>query len=123
MFLQYTHYIRVNFPEFLTPNQFAWKPWCIRYVFEHSEIENVFWIDSGIVSFGNIGFIFEHIKKHGYWLTEEEGFVNHNFTHNVCKEIMQANNEELEGHQLLAGLVVLIKIKVWIFYTNGVIFV
>ena len=90
--------------EFLTPNQFAWKPWFIRFVFESSDVQNVFWIDSGIMSFGNIGFIFEHIKKHGYWLTEEEGFINHNFTHAVCKEIIQATDEELEGHQLLAGL-------------------
>ena len=61
--LKYTHHIRVNFPEFLKPNQFAWKPWFIRFVFEHSDIQNIFWIDSGIVTFGNIGFIFEHIKK------------------------------------------------------------
>ena len=53
--LQYTREIRDRFPDFLTPNQFAWKPWCIRYIFERSEIENAFWIDSGIVTFGNIG--------------------------------------------------------------------
>ena len=64
----------------------------------------MFWIDAGIVTFGNIKFIFEHINKHGFWLTEEEGFINHNFTHAVCKEIIQATNEELEGNQLLAGL-------------------
>ena len=89
---------------FLTPNQFGWKAWFIRFVFESSDVQNVVWIDSGIVTFGNIKFIFEHIKKHGYWLTEEQGFINHNFTHAVCKEIIQATNEELEGNQLLAGL-------------------
>ena len=102
--LQYTQSIRCKFPDFLTPNQFAWKPWFIRFVFESSDVQNVFWIDSGIVTFGNIKFIFEHIQKHGYWLTEEQGFINHNFTHAVCKEIIQATNEELEGNQLLAGL-------------------
>ena len=101
--LMYTHTIRTIFPEFLTPNMFAWKPLFIRFVFEHSDIQNVFWLDSGIVTFGNIKFIFEHIKKYGCWLTED-GFVNHNFTHAVCKEIMQANDEEMEGTQLLAGL-------------------
>ena len=64
--------------------------------FESSNVQNIFWIDAGIVTFGNIGFIFEHVKKHGCWLTED-GFVNHNFTHAVCKEIMQANDEEMEG--------------------------
>ena len=61
--LKYTHSIRCTFPEFLTPNQFAWKPWFIRFVFEHSDIQNVFWLDSGIVTFGNIKFIFEHIQN------------------------------------------------------------
>ena len=31
--MQYTRDIRINFPDFLTPNQFAWKPWFIRFVF------------------------------------------------------------------------------------------
>ena len=54
---------------------------------------------------GNIKFIFEHVQKHGYWLTEVDGgWINHNFTHAVCKEIIQATDEELEGYQLLAGL-------------------
>ena len=46
--LEYTKDIRINFPNFLVPYQFAYKSWFIRYVFEHSDIENVFWIDSGI---------------------------------------------------------------------------
>ena len=101
--LMYTHTIRTTFPEFVTPSQFAWKPWFIRFVFESSIIQNIFWIDAGIVTFGNIGFIFDHIQKHGYWLTED-GFVNHNFTHNLCKTIMEATDEEMDGTQLLAGL-------------------
>ena len=52
--LQYTQNIRLKLPEFLTPNQFAWKPWFIRFVFESSDVQNVFWIHSGIVTFGNI---------------------------------------------------------------------
>ena len=52
--MQYTRSIRCKFPEFLTPNQFAWKPCFIRFVFESSDVQNVFWIDSGIVTFGNI---------------------------------------------------------------------
>ena len=60
--MQYTQSIRCKFPEFLTPNQFAWKPWFIRFVFESSDVQNVFWVDSGIVTFGNINFIFELIK-------------------------------------------------------------
>ena len=34
---------------FLTPNQFAYKPCFLRFVFEHSDVQNVFWIDSGIL--------------------------------------------------------------------------
>ena len=121
--LQYTRNIRSRFPEFLTPDQFAQKPWFVRFVFESSDVQNVFWIESGIVTFGNIGFIFEHTKKYGYWLTEEEGFINHNFIHAVCKEIMQATDEELEGNQLLAGLGGFNKNKGLDIYMNGVIFV
>ena len=79
--LEYTTQIRTQFPDFLTPNQFAWKPWFIRFVFEYDyKIQNVFWIDSGIVSFGSIEFIFNHINKHGYWLTEDGDWTNYNFT-------------------------------------------
>ena len=54
----------------------------------------MFWIDSGIVTFSNIGFIFEHIEKYGYWLTEDEGWTNYNFTQNKCKEIMNKTEKE-----------------------------
>ena len=54
--LDYTMQIRINFTDFFVPNQFAWKFWFIKYIFEHHyKIENVFWIDSGKVTFGNIG--------------------------------------------------------------------
>ena len=56
------------------------------------------------MSFGNIKFIFDHIKKHGVWLTEDEGWLNYNFKHEKCKEIMKATDKELEGIQLLADL-------------------
>ena len=93
------------FPEFLTPNQFAWRPWFIKYVFEANDIDNVFWIDSGICTFGSIGFIFEHNERHVYWLTEEGGgWINYNFTHDKWKKCLSANDEELKGNQLLAGL-------------------
>ena len=68
-------------------------------------MQNVFWIDSGIITFGNINFIFEHIEKHGVWLTEEDGgWINYNFTHRQCKEIMKTTDKELGSNQLLAGL-------------------
>ena len=103
--LEYTTQIRTQFPDFLTPNQFAWKPWFIRFVFEYDyKIQNVFWIDSGIISFGSIQFIFNHINKHGYWLTEDGDWTNYNFTHAKCKEIMNATDTELQGIQLIAGL-------------------
>ena len=40
--LNYTRNIRSKFAEFLTPNQFAWKLWFIRFVFEYIDIQNVF---------------------------------------------------------------------------------
>ena len=40
--LQYTQSRRCKFPEFLTPNQFAWKPWFIRFVFESSDVQMYF---------------------------------------------------------------------------------
>ena len=61
--LQYTQDTISKIPEFLTPYQFACKLWFIRFVFESSDIQNVFWIDSGIVTVGNIGFFFLNILK------------------------------------------------------------
>ena len=58
------------------PNQFALKPWLIRFVFEQSDIENVFWIDSGIVTFGTLGIIFEYIENTVYGLLKlKNGFI------------------------------------------------
>ena len=103
--LDYITQSRINFPDFLITNQFAWKPWFIKYFFEYNyTIQNVFWIDSGIVTIDNVGFIFEHTHKHGYWLTEDEGWMNYNFIHNQCKKISNATDNELEANQLLAGL-------------------
>ena len=64
----------------------------------------MFWIDSGICTFGSIAFSFEHIERHGFWLTEDEGCINYNFTHDARKKGLSANDEELKGNQLLAGL-------------------
>ena len=47
--------------------------------------------------FGNIGLIFEHIEKHGVQLTEVEGWVNYNFTHEKCKTIIKATEKELKA--------------------------
>ena len=35
---------------------------------------------------------------------EDEGWINYNFTHDACKKGLSANDEELKGNQLLAGL-------------------
>ena len=51
-------------------------------------IENVFWRESGIWTFGNIGLILKHIERYGFWLMENRGCRNHNFTHTQCEEIM-----------------------------------
>ena len=56
------------------------------------------------MSFGSIGFIFEHIEKHGVLLTEDEGWINYNFTHVHCQTIMEATDKELKANQLIAGL-------------------
>ena len=124
--LQYTVYTSIIFPGFLTLNQFAWKPQLIRFIFEHSDVKNVFWIDSGNMAFGNKGFSFEHIKRYGYWLREEERWTNYNFKHGQCKEILNVTEKEIEGNQLLAGLTgfnVYLQTKDQMFQMNGVFFV
>ena len=55
-FLNYTTDTKVRFAESLTPNQFVCKPWFIGFVFEHSDTQIVFLIDSGIMTFDNTGF-------------------------------------------------------------------
>ena len=47
-----------------------------RFVFEHIDIENACWIDSGIVTFGNIKLIFEHIENIEYGLQKmKDGLI------------------------------------------------
>ena len=62
----------------------------LRLVFENSgDIYNVFLIDAGIVWFGNIGFIWKHIERYGFWLTEETGWINYNFPHFILVILQQ----------------------------------
>ena len=102
--LNYTHDIRTIFPDFLTPNQFAWKPYFIKHVFDFFKVQNVMWIDSGIVTFGSLKCVFKHIEKEGVWLTEETDWINYNWTHPQCINIMNATPTELQANQLIAGL-------------------
>ena len=47
-----------TFPGFLIPQQFAWKSHLIKYTLDHSRVDNVFWRDSGTVTFGSIEPVF-----------------------------------------------------------------
>ena len=55
------------FTDFLLPNQFAWKSWLIKFTLEHSNVENVFWIDAGIVPFGSLEIVFECKEQNSYF--------------------------------------------------------
>ena len=57
-----------TFPGFLIPQQFSWKPY---FTLNHSSGGNVFWIDSGIVTFGSIEIVFQHIEQNGYFLMDD----------------------------------------------------
>ena len=50
----------------------------------------IMWIDSGIVTFGNIGFVCEHIGKSGIWLTEDPDWINYKWTFSECITVMNA---------------------------------
>ena len=39
-----------------------------------------------------------------FGLMEDEGWINYNFTHDACTKGLSANDIELKGNQLLAGL-------------------
>ena len=71
--------------DFLMPNQFAWKPWFIRFVFEHTDIQNIFWIDSGIVAFGKIRFILNRFINMDIGLQRMDGSIIILNTKNVKK--------------------------------------
>ena len=64
----------------------------------------MFWIDAGIILVGYIKLVFKHNERYGFWLTKNEGWINHNFTRTQCSEIMNVVEKESEGHQLLAVL-------------------
>ena len=67
-------------------------------------MENLFWIVSGIVTFGSIAPIFQRIEQTGYFKMDEPDWRNRTWTHDDCKDIMKATDSKLNEHQLCAGL-------------------
>ena len=66
--------------------------------------ENVLWLDSGACVLNNLNEIYNIIENEHIFLVGDV-HLNRNYTHDLCRSIMSATDEELNDRQLWSGLV------------------
>ncbi len=93
----------VDFPKDLNvnPKDYAFKCYAIHWGKDHGN--NIFWLDAGAMALKPINKIFEIIEEEGIFLVGDT-HRNYNFTHDKCREIMQATDSEMADNQLSAGI-------------------
>ena len=89
-------------PKFMEPKSYVYKIYCM---YQSSKLgKNVLWLDSGASPLKSIDVIYEKINEDDIFLVGDI-HTNRNYTHTDCRNCLSANEDELNGKQLWAGLV------------------
>lgn len=93
----------VDFPDGidLTPKQHVYKPYCVYWGTDISD--NVLWLDAGVMALQSLSEIFNIIESEHIFLVGDK-HLNKKFTHDKCREIMNATQSELDDVQLSSGI-------------------
>lgn len=93
----------VDYPSHVNtnPKDYAFK--CYSIYWGQDFGKNVFWLDAGAMALKSIENIFNIINEEGIFLVGDV-HKNCNFTHDKCRDIMQATKEEMRDTQLSAGI-------------------
>lgn len=89
------------FPEFLTPKQFAWKPFVIKDAATYGS--NILYLDTGAMLLRDIKDIYEKIEKNDIFIVSDF-HKNKDWTHDLCFRIMGASEKEMNANQIWAGV-------------------
>lgn len=74
-------------------------------LFDSTNLGNkIIWIDAGAMCLRSLNDIYNEIEFNDIFLVSDI-HLNKNYTHDLCKTIMNANEEELSDNQLWSGLV------------------
>lgn len=89
-------------PKFMEPKSYVYKIYCM---YQSSKLgKNVLWLDSGASPLKSIDVIYEKITEDDIFLVGDI-HTNRDYTHTDCRNCLSANEDELSGKQLWAGLV------------------
>ena len=93
----------LNFPDTIdkNPTNRAYKCYIRWHAKKHS-LNNLY-LDAGVMSLQSIRSIFEIIEKEDIFLVGDK-HINNDYTHDTCKNIMQATKRELDDKQLSSGV-------------------
>ncbi|MDW8801313.1 DUF1647 domain-containing protein [Clostridium sp. A1-XYC3] len=89
------------FQEYLTPKQFAWKPYVIKDAGNYGNL--ILYMDSGAVTVKNIKCLYDIIENDDILIVGDY-HPNYVYTHDKCFEIMNATEEEKQYLQIWAGM-------------------
>ena len=94
----------MEFPEDINsnPSDYAFKCYALHWGTEKSK--NVLWLDAGVMALGPIDEMFKIIEDQEIFLVEDQNHRNYRWTHEKCREIMEATESELNDFQLSAGI-------------------
>lgn len=94
----------VNFPEYVDtePKQHVYKCYAIHWAKDQGE--NILWLDAGAMALKPIDEMYEIINSEHIFLVEDTDHKNHSWTHQQCRDIMQATDSELNDFQLSSGI-------------------
>lgn len=88
-------------PKFMEPKSHVYKIYCMKHALNLGH--NILWIDAGAMFLKSCDTIFNIIKNNNIFIVGDT-HKNKSYTHDNCKNIMQATEEELEDKQLSAGI-------------------
>ena len=99
-----------DFPDLWEPKHFAWKLWIYQTIVQEEALKGtlVFYADAGIM-IRSIDILrdgwFTKVKQEGICLLDDSEQKNRSWCHTTFVKEMQMTEAELEGHQVVAGIV------------------
>lgn len=85
-----------------TPKQHVYKCYCVHWA--KNQAEKILWLDAGVMLLKSIDQIFKIIQDEDIFLVGDPDHKNERWTHEDCRLIMKATQEELGAQQLSSGI-------------------
>lgn len=100
--LNFSNDTKSSHPKFMEPKSYVYKTYCLHDAKRFGS--SILWMDSGAMLLQSAESIFNNIQQDDIFLVGDF-HKNKDYTHNNCRAIMSATEQELEDNQLWAGLI------------------